>query len=928
MKPTPFAIGLILVVMTTPVAIGAHDAVTVPPDERDTADFFETRVRPVLLASCLECHGEEKQESDVRLDSLAGLLRGNGDGPVLVPGEPETSRLIRAIRYSGEIKMPPAARLPQEEIDALTRWVSLGAPWPDSRALLSRESSSQGHWAFQPVREPPLPAVEDSEWVRMPVDRFILSRLEAVGMHPGPAADRRTLLRRLSLDLIGLPPTPEEVASFADNLAPGAVEEAVERLLDSPHFGERWARYWLDIARYSDTKGYVFTQDRSYKYAYVFRDWVIRSLNEDLPFDKFLMYQLAADQMLAEGQREPLAAMGFLTVGRRFLNNQSDIIDDRIDVVTRGMMGLTVACARCHDHKYDPIPTADYYSLYGVFSASQENTLPLEEPTLEYQEELQQRERAAQDYLARKIQELRADSLQRPGVYLAAAFEGKYAAREAGYWKKDALREPSSQLLERWGKYLDAAVKPDSPIFRPWHQLAELPAAEFANRAAELCRQYAANGGEPRLNPHVARLFENFEPASFDPVIDRYGQLLAQVHERWEAQLAQATARQQPAPTRCEDPADEELRLVLYGSDSPATIPSEEAERQLSRTDREQLRKLRDKVTEWTNSDKGPRQAQALEDRSGRQRNPRILVRGNPRNQGAEVPRQFLQLLAGPDRRPFEHGSGRLELARAIAAPDNPLTARVWVNRVWEHLFGQGLVGTPSDFGLRSDPPSHPALLDYLAARFVAEGWSTKWLVRQIVLSATYQQSSAYRADAAAVDPENRLLWRMNRRRLDFEGLRDSLLAVSGALDRTVHGTSVDINRSPFSARRTVYAYIDRQNLPGVFRTFDFASPDTHSPRRFNTTVPQQALYLMNHPFAVEQARHLLARPDVQERADAADRMARLYEILFARLPHGIELAMGGQYVRDVPTSAGDKVEPWVGYAQALLMSNEFLFID
>jgi hypothetical protein len=896
--------------------------------DREQADFFEREVRPVLMVSCIECHGPETQEAELRLDSLEHLLKGNSDGAVLVPGRPAESRLVQAIRYDGDVQMPPDAKLPEKAIEALTHWVEMGAPWPETSAVLSKEASADAHWAYQPVTKPTVPEVQNSDWSQSPVDRFILSRLETTGLQPSEAADRRALIRRLSFDLTGLPPSPAEVEAFMSDDSPDAVVRFVDHLLESPQFGERWARYWLDIARYADTKGYVFQEDRSYKYAYVFRDWVIESLNGDLPYDQFLAYQLAADQLIQDGDRAPLAAMGFLTVGRRFLNNTHDIIDDRIDVVTRGMLGMTVACARCHDHKYDPIPTADYYSLYGVFSASQEMTLPLQEPSAEYQEELKKREADVAGFLDSKFHELHKHVRAKPGVYWASAFEGRYAARDLDYWKQENPTELSRALVDGWKQFLEGRVKPDDPVFAPWHRLAALSAEDFASQAGGLCEQFAKAGYEPQLNPLVAKMCAGFQPKSFDEVIDRYSKLTAQISQQWETAVATATEQGEQQPTALDDASAEQVRLILYGPESPAFFAADQSERLLGRKDREELKKLRGKITEWANSDKAPKQAMALQDKDGKQGPPRIFKRGNPGMPGDPVPRQFLKQLAGEKRQPFENGSGRLEMARAIVDPANPLTARVWVNRVWEHLIGQGLVESSSDFGLRSDPPSHPDLLDYLATRFVKDGWSTKQLVRQIVLSATYQQTSAHRDDGAAADPENRLGWRMNRRRLDFESLRDNLLAVSASIDHTVHGASVDINATPFPPRRTVYSYIDRQNLPGIFRTFDFASPDAHTPRRYLTTVPQQSLYLMNHPFAVEQAQRLVARDDLQSRTDTAARINWLYQSLYARAPTSEEIDIGRAFIEQAPTTDNDKLDPWARYAQVLLMSNEFIFVD
>ncbi len=579
----------------------------------------------------------------------------------------------------------------------------------------------------------------------------MLAKLEAAGLTPSPPADRRTSIRRASYDLTGLPPTPQEVDAFVSDPDPRAFDRVIERLLASPHYGERWARHWLDVARYADTKGYVFTADRAYPNAYRYRDWVVQAFNNDLPYDQFLIAQIAADRLGGDDPSQ-LAAMGFLTVGRRFLNNQHDIIDDRIDVLTRGTMGLTVSCARCHDHKYDPIPTEDYYSLYGVMASSTEPEQPAE--------------------------------------------------------------------------YMTLADK------------------------------------EQPVNPHV-------------------------------------------------------------------------------------------------------------------------FLRGNSGNPGPAVPRQFLALLSGDNRQPFTDGSGRLELARAIASADNPLTPRVIVNRVWSQYFDQPLVDTPSDFGVRSEPPTHPQMLDYLAASLVHDGWSLKNLTRMILRSAAYQQASFDRPECRAVDSENALLWRMNRKRLDFEGLRDALLAVSGQLEPSLGGPATSLTAVPWPRRRTLYGSIDRQNLPNLFRTFDFASPDTHSPQRYETTVPQQALYLMNSPFLGDQVRSLAARAEGQAVADEErGRIKALYRLLFGRAPNERELALGqaflaneaaqepsdrppppanevavadtaspaeavpaatatgdkpagadgepakGKKEKQQPAPAGPPLTPWQRYVHVVLISNEFLHVD
>jgi hypothetical protein len=674
-------------------------------------EFFERHIRPAMVEHCYGCHSASAEElqAGLRLDIVRGWRRGGDSGPAVVAGDPEASLLYKAIRYEGDVTpMPPEEKLPPEVIERFAEWISRGAAAPDDDSLpegtpvAEHAAQAADHWAFQ--RPQPAvfePTAEPDGLGARRIDRLIHHHLAAHQLSPSPAASRATLIRRLYFDLIGLPPEYHDVQDFVHREAPDAYEQLVERLLGSPRFGERWARYWLDVARFSDTKGYVFTQDRNYPDAYKFRDWVIDSLNKDRPFNDFIVYQLAADQR-APDEPDQLAAMGFLTLGRRFLNNRHDIIDDRIDVTTRGLMGLTVTCARCHDHKYDPIPAADYYSLYGVFASS---------------------------------------------------------------------REP---------------------------------------------------GGEP-------------------------------------------------SPLRLVD-ADELVTPVVF-------------------------------------------------------------LRGQPGRRGPEVPRQFLALLAGPDRRPFEHGSGRLEMAQAIASPDNPLTARVLVNRVWGHLFGTHLVETPSDFGTRCPTPALQDVLDELAVEFVRHEWSVKWLVRELVLSSTYRQSSAQRDDLERIDPENGLYGRMNRRRLDFESMRDALLCVSGQLQaEPIGGASAEITGDDPSPRRSLYAHIDRQNFPGLFRVFDVASPDTHAPKRYETSVPQQALYLLNSPFAMQSAQRL-ADSTSRWADDPEERIVQLYRRILSRDPDASERQLAAEYLdasrggeAESSTSVAD--DAWAQLSQILMISNEFFYLD
>jgi cytochrome c553 len=767
----------------------------------EQAEFFESKVRPLLVEQCQSCHSKKKTMGGLRLDTPAGMTKGGDSGPAVVPGDPEKSPMIRAVRYvDNDLKMPPKGQMPKEAVETLAVWVKMGAPWPAAAKVREGDDESwKRHWAFKPVGRPESPALKDSALAARAaepsVDPFVFAKLEAKGLHPNPPADRRTLLRRATFDLTGLPPTQEEIAAFLADPAPddAAFGKAVDRLLASPAYGERWGRLWLDVARYADTKGYVFNEERRYPYAYTYRDWVIRAFNEDMPYDRFVQLQIAADRMVkADGpDRGHLAAMGFLTVGRRFLNNTPDIIDDRLDVIFRGLMGLTVACARCHDHKFDPVPIKDYYSLYGVFLHSPE---PKDLPII-------------------------ADA---PDTEAFRAFQKELAARE--------------------GKVADAR-------------------AAIRNEKLGIIRRSAA--------------------------------------EAVAAGLPKAVAAG--------------VRTRLTGADSPLKAPPPDAlDKLFNRAEKDKIRELQNKVDRFkADSPVAPPRAMVLGE-APVVGDAHVFIRGNPNNRGEKVPRQFLSAIAGPDRKPFKDGSGRLELARAVTDPANPLTARVIVNRVWMHHFGRPLVGTPGDFGLRSDPPSHPELLDRLAADLVADGWSLKRLHRRMMMSSAYRLSSADagNAEAARADPENLLYWKANRRRLDFEGLRDSMLAVAGTLDRRMGGPAVDITAAPFPPRRSVYAFIDRQNLPGVFRTFDLASPDTSTPQRHQTTVPQQALFLMNSPFLLEQARRLAARPEVTSAGSDSERVVRLHRLAFGRGPTAEEAAAAEEFLRIVAEAPAVPAEP------------------
>jgi mono/diheme cytochrome c family protein len=750
--------------------------------------FFESKIRPILADRCYKCHSHDadKVKGGLMLDTREALMHGGNSGASIVPGKPGDSLLIQAVNYKDEdLQMPPKGdKLSDAQIADLTEWVRRGAP--DPRSLVAKGSSAtyggvgKAHWSFQPVKKPALPTVSNPAWCKTPVDNFVLAKLDANGMAPNTPADKSTLIRRVTFDLIGLPPSEAEIEDFLTDTSPNAYARVVDRLLASPHYGERWARYWLDVARYSDTKGEPPKQkgevDPRFPFAWTYRDYVIDAFNKDKPYNQFIIEQLAADRLEAveiakdkakNKAAEPpvdqskLAALGFLTLGPQFEGRMDDIIGDRIDVTTKAFLGLTVACARCHDHKFDPIPTKDYYSLYGVFA----NTVT-------------------------------------PGE-------------------------------------------------------AELPALQTkVPRTAELL-DYIAKADELKK-------------------------------KREQVDIDFAAFQQARKTTRKPDP---------------------EGRKQLLYRQREVAKEIADLDT---NHPGAPARANAIYDSTPTRDYP-VLLRGEVANKGDVVPRRFLEILS-PDpkhRTEWHRGSGRLELALAIADPKNPMTARVLVNRLWQQHWGNGIVLTPDDLGNQSAPPTHPELLDWLAATFVEGGWSIKNIQRQIVLSNAYQQSCTNNPAYAETDPDNKFLWRYNLRRMDFEEMHDALLAITGELDRTMGGRPAFITSEGFATRRAIYTTVDRRAPPELLTQFDFPSPDTESGRRYSTIVPQQDLFLMNSPMVIEAARKLVDRSSFASLKTDEERVSSLYLAIYQRPPTKDEIALAVRYVKSNPTgTAVDLPDP------------------
>ena len=761
-----------------------------PGDEHSPQDieFFETKVRPLLVEHCHKCHSAKakKLQAGLQLDSRESILKGGDSGAAVVPEKPDESLLIQAVRFEAN-EMPPNGKLSETQIAALVKWVEIGAPWPTGSEAphLATESSYdwdalREHWAFQPVKEHQPPAVKNVNWPRSPIDHFVLARLEKASMKPALPADKRTLLRRAYFDLIGLPPSPEEVDAFVKDQSEQAFEKVVDHLLDSPHYGERWGRHWLDVARYSDGLG-GFLDNARLPQAWRYRDWVVDALNRDLPYDHFVRLQIAGDLM--DGGRDA-AATGFFALGPTYRSDggdpdstakaKSETLDDRVDTLSRGFFALTVSCARCHDHKFDPIPTLDYYSLAGVFNNTSVHARPM----------------------------------------------------------------ATTEEVDRYNKAQQA----------------------------------------------IAAIQKNIN--ILNTVAKKQNRKLNEDEQREHKKLASEL---------------EQLRKT-----APAKYATMHA------------------LHETGNNDMN------------------VALRGDLRKPGEIAPRRFLRILAGEDPRKFTRGSGRVELAEAIVDRENPLTARVIVNRLWQHHFGQGLVRTPSNFGTLGEPATHPKLLDWLADSLVNNVssakseirkpqtiWSLKSLHRTIMLSTTYQMSSQFNEQSFSADGDNRLLWRMNPRRLEVEAWRDALLTVTGELDRQVGGPSVD--NIIASKRRTIYTVVSRNGdqfaSDEFLRLFDFPSARSTSEGRSVTTVPQQYLFMMNNPFMIERAKALSSRL-TREASDDASRIDRAYWLLYSRPPTEVEVKLGLQsLVAPAEIQRDSRLSKWEQYAQVLLSSNELMYV-
>ncbi|MCX7420806.1 MAG: PSD1 and planctomycete cytochrome C domain-containing protein [Planctomycetia bacterium] len=916
-----------------------------PPDDADT-EFFERKVRPLLVQHCYSCHARGQKKGGLSLANRAGLLAGGESGAVVALGKPAESSLIAAVEQTGDVQMPPNGKLSKDEIAVLRKWVELGAPWPESatkdgggiRAAGVITDEDRQFWSFRPVRASEPPAVRDVAWPRRAIDHFVLAQLEASGLKPVAEADRRTLIRRATFDLIGLPPTVEEVEAFVADEHPQAYERLIDHLLQSPHYGERWARHWLDVARYGEDQAHTFAA-RMYPSGFRYRDWVVSSFNNDLPYDRFIVEQIAGDLLPSTEETDRLKrlpALGYFALGPVYYADagcagkaQADEIDDRVDTLTRGFLGLTVSCARCHDHKFDPIPTQDYYALAGVFASSQYREAPLapDDVVKQYDE----RAKALKDF-EKKLADSQTAEARKFGESLAPQV-AKYVV---GSWKLQNRRKKENKfaiakvaeelglnefILERWIQFLT----PDTVRQKPY-LIALKQALEGQDAATDLADDAAALAVVEKAG---VTLQEQFVAAlrTRDEHEGEYARKVAEAPEAEKSKVAKPKLEQSQADL---------LKDLLTDNKAPLLIPKERFEKLLPDASNALLTEMQ-KEQERLKKELGEKYPVAHSLTENKPTNLKVHLRGNHKELGDEVPRRFLAILSPNEAAPFREGSGRLELAKSIADPANPLTARVMVNRVWQNHFGRGLVGTPSNFGLLGERPTHPELLDYLAAQFMTSGWSIKQLHREIMLSATYRMQSGEsgaqntEATTASADPDNRLLWRQNRRRLDIESWRDSVLAVCGNLDRTQGGPSVNLNDGN-NRRRTLYAAVSRHDLNATLRLFDFPDPNLTSEKRVVTTVPMQQLFVLNSDFIVRQAKSLVGRLNAEKLTEEGSRIELAYRILFQRSPNESEKTLGLSFLSaTLPEGiTADKVKltAWEQYAQALLGTNEFVFVD
>jgi len=953
----------------------AKDEAARPADKipAEHLEFFEKEVRPLLVKHCYECHSAQASEvkGGLALDTRAGWMEGGDSGPAIIPGNLDDSPLIQAVRYE-TFEMPPQGKLPAEQIAILEKWVKLGAPDPREGDVARKAhagidlQAAREFWAFQLPEAHRPPEVKNAAWPYTEVDAFILAQLEQAGLKPAPDADRLTWLRRVTFDLTGLPPTPEEAKAFLADNSPQAFEKVVDRLLASEQFGVHWGRHWLDVARYADSNGSDF--NATYFNAWRYRNYVIDAFNRDKPYDQFVREQIAGDLLpYANDQQraEQLIATTFVNVGPKMLSERDkeklvmDVVDEQIDSLGKAFLGMTIGCARCHDHKFDPIPTADYYALAGIFkstitlegesqqyvSAWKETPLPIAPEHAEALAAHKQVVDQLKGQIAKAKQELKGAEARL--AQLESNSNGVMVddadAKKVGQWTESRY---SPNFIGKGYIHDERTGKGEKSVtFTP-----KLPrAGKYEVRLA-----YAGGGGRDSAVPVLIRHAEGETRVKVDqstvPPIDKLFKSLGTF--QFEAGEAGSVTISTEGTTG----------YVL--ADAVQFIPEaampEVAKRDTPELDevrgevdhlRKEITSLEAKLKDAEKNAPPPaptamatREAPKIEDCQ-------ICIRGEIKNRGPKVKRGFIQVMSnGPVEIENPGQSGRLELANWIARADHPLTARVMVNRIWQHVFGEGLVATVDNFGHLGEPPSHPLLLDTLAVQFVESGWSVKSMVRQLVLSHTYRQSTQHNAQAMEIDPDNRLLWRAHRKRLPAESLRDGMLAIAGQLDLSTGESPVqglgylaignnnqsESGRKTDIQRRSIYLPIIRNELPPFLTVFDFADPDLVTGRRAETNVPSQALFLLNDPFVKGQAEVTATRlmemvPQSEDETAAAEAKAKrintAYQLILTRPASEYEVSRAAAFI-DAVAAEQSPQEAWRQFVQALFASTEFRMLN
>lgn len=911
-------------------------ALSVLAQSPNTPEFFENKIRPILVKNCYSCHTNTEM-GNLRLDSMEAMAKGGARrGPAVVPGDPEKSALILAVRHADpdlKFRMPMGVKLKDVDIEALTAWVKAGAVWPKNVPTVSKVNGKfvifpeqKKFWSLLPLSKPPVPAVKDTKWPRTDIDRFVLSRLEKENMKPVRFATRTELIRRASLDLTGLPPTYEEIQAFLKDTSPDAYSKLLDRLLASPHYGERWGRVWLDVARYGEDDYRSLDPMRRgfnpYPNAWVYRDWVIRAFNDDMPYDMFVKSQLAGDLMDEKIRHKTLPGTGFIGLGPWYYDNGStevtraDERHDRVDVITRGFLGMTVACARCHDHKYDPIPQTDYYALAGIFANVTYEEYPLApKSVVEQFHKIEEQIDTKQKILGEMQMAMGKTLAQSLAFEISNYLQGVFdvtGPRKMEIANVVETRKLDYEILERWIKYMAKPTK-KYPHKDAWQaMMAKKPAAN-AQEAKKLADKFQEDVVAVMLARHemdeenkviASKALEGTKPkkrtnkpsnfVTNDDFCPGCGLQLKQLPEDQNNLYSEIFVREL---SDSEDP--NAMMEMGFRNMKPGVLTfrgwalekrvGSESQAQLAsvRKDIEEARKKIDPYFPYLHGIKDKPKTEISE--------LPLALRGDPMNLGDPVPRHFLSVLAEDQPLPLTTGSGRIELAEAIVK--QPISTRVMVNRIWKGHFGTGIVDTPSNFGVTGERPTNPELLEYLAATFAANGLSMKKLHKEIMLSSVYQLSSENDQANFAKDGANRFYWRYEKKRLDAEQLRDSVMFVSGNLDRSIGGPSSDLK--PSFLRRTVYGKVSRYKLDEYLQLFDFPSPSISAEKRFTTTVPQQRLFLLNSDFMQLQAEELARR--AMPEADNRARVRKLFQLIYGRDASEEEIKLGLEYIKSEP---------------------------